>query len=97
MQTLCIDLFNNYIYNNKHYLKKHSKVTCDLCDLVCDDKQIKIHINTKHKKLTPSTAQLIPHTNKLESNFKCDKCRKKIMIKGILNHLRKVHIVQCIY
>ena len=49
------------------------------------------------KKLTTSTAQLIPHTNKLESNFKCDKCRKKIMMKGTLNRRRKVHIVKCIY
>ena len=65
MQTLCIDLFNNYIHNNKHYFKKHSKITCDLCDLDCDDKHIKIHMHTKHKIFTPSTAQLIPHTNKL--------------------------------
>ena len=76
MQALCIDLFNNYIHNNKHYFKKHSKVTCDLCDLDCDDKHIKIHMHTKHKIFTPSTAQLIPNTNKLECYFKCNKCRK---------------------
>ena len=30
------NLFNNYVHYNKHNLKKHSKVPCMLCDLVCD-------------------------------------------------------------
>ena len=89
MQTLCIDLFNNFIHNNKHYLKNHFKIPCDLCNLVCDDKHIKIHMHTKHKKLTPNTAQLIPQLargltvksfwiNPSSSNFPCVTQTKRI-------------------
>ena len=50
MQALSIDLFNNYIHNNKHYSNNHSKVTCNLCDLGCNEKHIKKNMHTKNKK-----------------------------------------------
>ena len=49
-------------------------------------------MHVKHKKLRPSTTPLIPLTSKLESNFKCDECQKKIMIKAQLINIRKYNV-----
>ena len=93
---LCDDVFSDYTDKHKHYIKKHSKIECDFCDFVCDEKHIKRHMHLKHKNLRPSSAHLVP-SSKLDSNFKCDDCEKCFYDKSTLNRHRKLHIVRCKY
>ena len=93
----CTKSFFDYINYKNHYSKKHSKINCDFCDLVCDETYFKRHMHAKHKKLRPSTTPLIPLTSKLESNFKCDECQKCFYDKSTLNRHKKIHSVKCKY
>ena len=47
----CNESFFDYINYKNHYSKKHSKITCDFCDLVCDETYFKRHMHAKHKKV----------------------------------------------
>jgi hypothetical protein len=61
----------------------HSKEFCEICDYVGHIKNIKRHIKTVHKGLTPASAARIKKEKK-KPKFKCTQCEEKNSMTRVL-------------
>ena len=98
----CKENFVIYIHLHAHRERNHRSEQCDYCDVVvANGKNMRRHILTKHKGLTPSKAKQLEMRGNYESkkkakkDYKCDKCGKSFYDKSTLNRHQKQHSFSC--
>ena len=104
----CNETFVAYADLHKHRQKVHTSAKCDYCDVgIANYKNLKRHIQLRHKDLTPNMArdlELIQiskrkkesmQEKKALTSFKCDICEKAFYDKSTLNRHKKVHTFVC--
>ena len=97
----CDQTFATMKLKDAHRRKYHTNSNCEFCDYEVKHAQnLKRHMRTKHKNLTPSRAKqlenLISESNdKKEKKIKCGACHKCFFDKSTLNRHSKNHQIPC--
>ena len=85
----CNEKFSSYTKLVEHRESDHISVPCEFCEYVGHPKNIKRHLKTVHKGLTPAAEARLRKTKK-DSKFKCPQCGKVFCDKSTLNrHIKK--------
>ena len=98
----CSETFVVYKHLHEHRQKFHTCSKCDYCDVVItNSKNLKRHILTKHKGLTPAKARELEIRQNSKASaiekkdFKCEYCCKTFSDKRTLNHHSTTHTFPC--
>ena len=98
----CSETFVVYKHLHEHRQKFHTCSKCDYCDVVItNSKNLKRHILTKHKGLTPAKARELEMRQNSKASaiekkdFKCEYCCKTFSDKRTLNHHSTTHTFPC--
>jgi Zn finger protein HypA/HybF involved in hydrogenase expression len=90
----CDEEFVMFTTLKEHRDEVHKKESCEFCDYFGHIKNIKRHIKTVHKGLTPASAAR-KKTEKTEPKFKCRQCDKIYYDKSTLNRHQLNHCHHC--
>ena len=78
----------------EHRESAHKKTSCDFCDYFGHKRNIKRHVKSVHKGLTPGIFARFQDQKK-EQKFKCLACEKVFFDKSTLNRHRQMYCYYC--
>lgn len=96
----CKEEFKSFFEHYTHRRTAHLKLACDFCnDVISDSKNIRRHLKTKHKGITPAKAKALETIymtiEKHKTIYKCKECDKIYYDKSTLNCHMKQHKFHC--